>query len=64
MTIIPQHYSIDIQDSTARHLELLREHYELSDEELLAKALRITELHLAEQEARLQASGVGGFDED
>ena len=62
MKRIPAHYCIDIQDRTARYLELLCAQYQLTDEQLMAHALKLTELHLAEQEARLDA--MGGFDED
>jgi len=62
MRRIPDHYCIDIQDSTARYLELLLDKYLLTDEELITQALKLVELELAEQQARMSA--IGGDDED
>jgi len=63
MKMIPSHYCIDIQASTAHHIESLCDKYGMSDELLISYALRLMEQDMAEFEARRLAIQGNGCDE-
>ena len=63
MKMIPDHFCIEIQGSTARQFELLCAEYGMDDELLLSYALRLVEQDLAEFEARRLAIQGNACDE-
>jgi len=58
--LVPNYYLINIEENTAKHLELLCEEYSLTDEELISQALRLAEVNMAEFEARKTAAFARG----
>ena len=63
MKMIPKHYQIEIQSSTANYLDKLCDRYGLTDEQLISHALRLAEKDLIEFETRLAATQMRQCDE-
>lgn len=57
--LVPYHL-IYIKGENAHYIELLCNKYDLTDDELISKALGLAEVNLAESEARMTASSARG----